>query len=149
MQPLKVLTGKKLNRPGLSWSLCCADCCSLCDPMDCSPPGSSFHVILQARKREWSAMLSFRGSSQPRDQTQVSLIAGGFLTIWATREAQLESSRRLHPFQSSEAWLGPKELALPWHKKTALHAFTEIGCLLPDQDEAAFFQLMAIPWGTG
>ena len=42
----------------------------------------------QARILEWVAMPSSRGSSQPRDQTQVSHIAGGFFTFWATREAQ-------------------------------------------------------------
>ena len=54
--------------------------------MDCSPPGSSLHGILQARILEWVAMPSSRGSSQPRDQTQVSVIAGRFFTIWTTRE---------------------------------------------------------------
>ena len=44
--------------------------------------------ILQARILEWVAMSSSRGSSQDRDQIQVSHIAGGFFTIWATREAQ-------------------------------------------------------------
>ena len=44
--------------------------------------------ILQSRILDWVAMPSFRGSSQPRDQTQVSRIAGWFFTIWATREAQ-------------------------------------------------------------
>ena len=44
--------------------------------------------ILQARIPEWAAMLSSRVSSQPRDQTQVSYIAGRFFTSWATREAQ-------------------------------------------------------------
>ena len=44
--------------------------------------------ILQARILEWVAMPFFRGSSQPRDQTQVSCIAGGVFTVWATREAQ-------------------------------------------------------------
>ena len=44
--------------------------------------------ILQARILEWVAMPSSRGSSQPRDQTQISRIAGGFFTVWATREAQ-------------------------------------------------------------
>ena len=44
--------------------------------------------ILQARILERVAMPSFRGSSEPRDQTQVSCSAGGFFTIWATREAQ-------------------------------------------------------------
>ena len=51
-------------------------------------PGSSVRGILQARILEWVAMPSSRGSSQPRDWTQVSYIAGGFFTTWATREAQ-------------------------------------------------------------
>ena len=44
--------------------------------------------ILQARILEWVAMLSSRGSARPRDQTQVSHIAGEFFTVWSTREAQ-------------------------------------------------------------
>ena len=55
--------------------------------MDYSLPGSSVHGILQARIQEWVAMPSSRGSSQPRNQTQVSHIAGRFFTIWVTREA--------------------------------------------------------------
>ena len=55
--------------------------------MDCNPPGSSVHGILQARILQWVAMPSSRGSFQPRNRTQVSRIAGGFFTIWATREA--------------------------------------------------------------
>ena len=42
-------------------------CPTLCDPMDCSPPGSSIHGILQARILEWVAISFSRGSSQPRD----------------------------------------------------------------------------------
>ena len=61
---------------------------TLCDPMDCSLPGSSVHGILQARILEWVAFPFSRGSSQPRDQTQVSHIVGRFFTVWATREAQ-------------------------------------------------------------
>ena len=53
---------------------------TLCNPMDSSPPGSSVHGILQAKMLEWVAIPSSRGSSQPRDQTQVSRIAGGFFT---------------------------------------------------------------------
>ena len=64
-------------------------CLTLCNPMDCSPPGSSVHVILQARILERVDISSSRGNSQPRDQTQVSCIAGRFFTTWATREAQL------------------------------------------------------------
>ena len=60
---------------------------TLCDPMDCSLPGSSVHGILKARILEWVAIPFSRGSSWPRDQTQVSCIAGRCFTIWATREA--------------------------------------------------------------
>jgi len=63
-------------------------CSILCDPVDCSPPGSSVRGILQARTLEWVAISFSRGSSPPRDQTQVFCIAGGFFTVWDTREAQ-------------------------------------------------------------
>ena len=53
---------------------------ALGNSMDCSLPGSSYHAILEARILEWVAVPLFRGSSQPRDQTQVFLIAGGFFT---------------------------------------------------------------------
>ena len=48
----------------------------LCDPVDCSPPGSSIHGIPQARILEWVAISFSRGSSQPRDRTQVSHTTG-------------------------------------------------------------------------
>ena len=60
---------------------------TLRDPMDCSPPGSSVHGILQGRVLEWVSMPSSSGSSWPRDRTQISHITGGFFTVWATREA--------------------------------------------------------------
>ena len=56
----------------LKWSKLAQSCPTLCDPMDCSLPGSSIHGILQARTLEWVAMPSSRGSSRPRDQTQVA-----------------------------------------------------------------------------
>ena len=67
-------------------------CPTHCDTMYCSLTGSSVHRILQARILEWVAVPFSRGSSQPRDQTQVSHIAGKFFTIWATREAPEEHS---------------------------------------------------------
>ena len=54
-----------------------------------SPPGSSVHRIPQAGIPEWVDIPFSKGSSQPRDQTQVSCISGRFFTIWATREALL------------------------------------------------------------
>ena len=50
-------------------------CPTLGDPMNCSPPGSSVHGILQARILEWVALPSSRGSPQPRDQTCVSYVS--------------------------------------------------------------------------
>jgi len=61
-------------------------CPTLCDPMDCSLPGSSVHGIFQARVLEWVAISFSRESSRPKDRTRVSLIAGLRFTIWATRE---------------------------------------------------------------
>ena len=61
-------------------------CPTLCDPVDCSPPGSSVHGILQARRLEWVAMPSSRGSSRPRDQTHVSFITGGLFTTQSPRK---------------------------------------------------------------
>ena len=60
-------------------------CLTLCDPMD--PIRLLCPWIVQARILEWVAMPSSRGSSQPRDWTQVSSIAGGFFPTWTTREA--------------------------------------------------------------
>ena len=60
---------------------------TICDPMDCSPPGSSVHGIFQERVLEWVAIPFSRESSWPRGWTPVSCIAGRFFTIWAPREA--------------------------------------------------------------
>ena len=58
-------------------------CPTLCDPTDCSLPGTSVHGDSPGIL-EWVAMPTSRGSSQPRDQTQISHIPGGFFTVWAT-----------------------------------------------------------------
>ena len=67
-------------------------CLTLCDSMNCSPPGSSVPGILQARILECVAMPSSRGSSRPRDQTCVSLspaLAGRFFTTNGTGSLHL------------------------------------------------------------
>ena len=57
----------------------------LYDPMDCSLPDSLVYEIFHTRTVEWVAISFSRGSSQPRDRTQVSCIEGRRFTIWATR----------------------------------------------------------------
>ena len=71
---LCMTTGKTMQ--GKKESEVTQSCPTLCDPMDCSLPGFSIHGIFQARVLEWVAISFFRGSSQPRDQTWVSLIVG-------------------------------------------------------------------------
>ena len=67
--------------------LAAQSCPTLCNPVECSPPGSSVHGLLQARILECVAILFSRGSSRPGDGILVSQIADRFFTIWATREA--------------------------------------------------------------
>ena len=64
----------------VTWS-----CPTLCDPMDCCPPNFPVHGILWAKILEWVAIPFSSGSSQPRNRTRVSCIAGGFFTNWAIR----------------------------------------------------------------
>ena len=56
----------------------------LCDPMNCSPPGSSLHGISQVRILEWVAISYSRGSSWPKDRTHVSCIGRWILYHWTT-----------------------------------------------------------------
>ena len=86
--------------PGFSMYICLRvlSCVWLCDLLDYSPAGSSLCRILQARILEWVAIPFSRGSSWPRDQTQVLRISGRFFTVWATREAPPQ----FHLFSSAQ-----------------------------------------------
>ena len=71
-------------------------CPTLCDPMDCSLPGSSVHGVFEARILVWVAISSSGGSFRPRGWTWVSCVScipGGFFACWATGEAQMLSLR--------------------------------------------------------
>ena len=64
-------------------------CLTLCNPLDCSPPGSSVHGISQARILEWVAISSSKGSSRPSDRPHVSYVswvAGRFFICWVIGE---------------------------------------------------------------
>ena len=75
------MSGYPLVSPDFPHSIVCTQSClTLCDPMNCSLPGSSVHGIFQAIILEWVTIPFSRGSSQPRDRTQVSCIAGRFFT---------------------------------------------------------------------
>ena len=71
-------------------------CPTLCDPMDCSPPGSSVSGISQARISQWVAISSSRGSSWPRDRTHISCTGKKILHHWAT------TYHKIHPILSEQ-----------------------------------------------
>ena len=70
------------------------------DPVDCSLSGSLVHGIFQARVLEWVAICFSRGSSRPRDWTQVSRIVGRCFTIWATRGIPTRTKRHANSLES-------------------------------------------------
>ena len=80
-------------------------CPTLCDPMD-----YTVHGILQARILQWVAFPFSRETSQPRNRSQVSHIAGGFFTSWAWTVKKAER-RRIHAF---ELWRWRRLLRFPW-----------------------------------
>ena len=120
-------------------------CPTLCDPMSCSLPGSSVHGILQARILEWVAFPFSRGSSQAKDWTQVSWIAGRSFTVWATREApHLINEERILKFhhrhsttfnQSSDSDCGRHWLPMSPKSRGACASgwryTSPVGCFLP------------------
>ena len=87
-------------------------CVWLCAPMDCSPPGSSVQRVLQARILEWVAMSSSRGSSQPRDRTNISLS----LLHWQARSLPLEPPGMppFNEFCSVQSLSHVQLFATPW-----------------------------------
>ena len=85
--------------------------------MDCSLPGSSVHGIFQAIVLEWIAIPFFRGSSQPRDRTQVSRIIDRCFTVWATREVLSKRS------QTQKAT--PCTIPCVWHSRKGKSKGTE------------------------
>ena len=94
----------------------------LCDPMDCRLPGFSIHGILQARILEWAAISFSWESSQPRNQTQVSCIAGRFFTNWVIREAPPPAS-----------WVNYKTIP----SEFLLYSFGTSGILLKDSTDTS------------
>ena len=86
-------------------------CPTLCNPMDCSLPGFSVHGIFKVRAPEWVAFSFSRGSSRPRDRTQVSRIAGRRFTLLATREAKEREWQRMFKLLHNCTHLSPVQIS--------------------------------------
>ena len=126
----------------------------LCDPMDCSPPGSSVHGILQARIHEWIAMPSSRASFRPRNQTPVSyascMASRVFLSFFLTTSTTLHlqtpvkaSRRSCHtfcPHCASAAWCGLAECWAPPPGPVRSRLLSQLrhGLLIADSSSSTF-----------
>ena len=128
-------------------------CPTLCDPMDCSLPGSSVHGILQARLLEWVAMPSSGGCSRPRDQTCISSVS--CTGRWVLYYSCHLGSPFYYPVSSEFTCRGPgkDEKSLPgWtlprsFNRTAERDFPSgewIGLMLPTEE----YQLRSLGCGS-
>ena len=128
----------RYNPMGLSWELVCMLCLSVMSYSSWPPelyglPVPSVHGILQARILEWVAIPFSRGSSWPRDWTQVSCIAGGFFTVWATRETHTRTFWFLPPLKTQpHSFFLPSLPCLLFHR-VLLHGSNNVpmGTLAP------------------
>ena len=108
-------------------------CLILCDPMDCSLPGSSIHGIFQARILEWVAISFSRTSSQLRDWTRVSRIVGRHFSVWATREDKVLGNliwEHLFCFCKDDRFLS--QMAFSWSVWKLFHGNNAINLLVWD-----------------
>ena len=112
-------------------ALCCSvskSCPTLCDPVDCSPPGCSVHGISQARILEWVAISFSGGSSQPMDRTQVSCLAGRFFTTKPPGKPRYFSTLiQILRFSQTISFL-PFSSELRSHPTILTHAYTKAEC---------------------
>ena len=111
------------------WSEVAQSCPTLCNPMDCSPLSSSVHGIFQAWILEWVTISFSRGSSRPRDRTQVSSIVGRRFTVWATREA---------------LWIQPGIFRERQQQLTFTQCPFEVGCYMTISTQPQFLFLACV-----
>ena len=118
-------------------------CLTLCNPMD-----YTVHGILQARILEWVAVPFSRGSSQPRDRTQVSHIAGGYFTNWATREAQIQYSVQFSHSVVSDSttpWTAARQASLSITNSRSLPKLKSIESVMPSNHLVLCHFLLLLP----
>ena len=119
----------------------------LCDHTEWRMPGSSVHRLLQARMLEWVAIPFSRGSSQPRNWTQVSYIAGRFFTTWATREAQflysVQSLNRVQLFATP--WIAARQASLSITNSRSSLRLTSIESVMPSSHLFLCRPLLLLP----
>ena len=109
--------------------------------MDCSPPGSSVHVILQVVILEWVTISFSGGSSQPRDQSQDSCFAGRFFTIWATSSVQ----SLCHVWLFATPWTAARQASLSITNSRSLPKLMSIESVMPSKHLILCHPLLLLP----
>ena len=115
LDSLDWIQGQKAYKK-IMWREVAQSCPTLCDPIDCSVPGSSVHGIFQAIVLEWIAISFSRGSSQPRAGTRVPRFVDRRFTVWATREVKVNATPQ-HLFSSTFL----AKTGLPWWNNRNCH----------------------------
>ena len=116
--------------------------------MDCSLPVSSVHGILQARILEGVTIIFSRGSSWPRDRTQVSCIAGRFFAVWATREAHKGISAQFSRSVLSDSgtpWIAASQAFLSITNSWSSLKLTSIESVMPSSHLILCCPLLLLP----
>ena len=144
-----------LNPRSISHTICCCCYClvtqlcpTLCDPMDCSPQGSSVHGFSQARILEWVAISFSRASSQHRNQTHISCVsctAGGWIlyhcAIWEAHVSVVKNPPA-NAGDARDAGLVPKSGRSPGERKEQ-----PISVFLPGKSHGQRSLAGYSPWG--
>ena len=127
-------------------------CPTLCDPMDCSLPGSSVLGIFQARTLEWLAIAFSRGCPQPRNWSRVSHSAGTVFTIWASRQDCMCHTLAFN-HQDKVNWKPQctsmtvqRVLRIPGMKGVGARGLSAHGCLAPCTKHASCKPMVAWPY---
>ena len=119
-------------------------CLTLCDPMDCSPLGSSVHGIFQTRILEWVAISYSKGSSWPKDQTHVSWVsclAGRFFTT--VPPAVVQSLSRVWLFATP--WAAARQASLSFIISQSLLKLMFIESVMPSNHLILCHPLLLLP----
>ena len=125
--------------------------------MDCSPPDSSLHGVLQARILKRIAISYSRGSSRPRDRTHISHTEGRFFTVWATREAQdclysdlIIQFTHFPAFSplASHFLLFPSPFSLPAEDRAFPGRALSSACVLSALEAHTSFKPVSVPWNS-
>ena len=131
---------------------CCLvtkSCLTLCDPIDCSPPGSTVHGIFQARILQWVAISFSRGSSRPRDPTYMSCIGMWILYHWATTEtlicifSSVQSLSRVWLFATP--WIAAHQASLSITNSRSSLRLTSIESVMPSSHLILCRPLLLLP----